>query len=185
MAGNKPTPLAGHNLGADGRLHRLGARVLLVDDADPAAVRLLMVLGHDPHQPERSFWFTPGGGIEAGESPREAAVRELAEETGYVLEVDELVGPVWLRTAVFDFASLPYTQTEEVFVGRLADAERRPTTDAVWTADEIEAIDDVAWMTREQLSADGREVFPAVLLESWDEFLDWNGQTRQMGRVDE
>lgn len=144
-----------------------------------------MMRGHDPHQPERSFWFTPGGGIEAGETPREAAVRELAEESGYVLEVDELVGPVWLRTAVFDFASLPYTQTEEVFVGRLADAERRPATDAAWTEDEIEAIDDVAWMTRQQLIADGREVFPAVLLESWDEFLDWNGETRQMGRVDE
>ncbi len=185
MAGSRETPLTGHQLGADGRFHRVGARVLLVDDAVPGAARLLMMLGHDPHQPERSFWFTPGGGIEAGESAREAAVRELAEESGYVLEVDELEGPVWQRTAVFDFASLPYTQTEEIFVGRLADAERRAVAAAAWTADEVEAIDQVAWMTRAQLIDDGREVFPAALLEPWDEFLDWDGVTRQMGRVDE
>ncbi|HEY5272397.1 MAG TPA: NUDIX domain-containing protein [Acidimicrobiales bacterium] len=29
------------------------------------------------------FWEPPGGGIEAGEEPDEAAVRELYEETGY------------------------------------------------------------------------------------------------------
>ncbi|MGE0198703.1 MAG: NUDIX hydrolase [Simkaniaceae bacterium] len=28
-------------------------------------------------------WVLPGGGIEAGESPEEAAVREIEEETGY------------------------------------------------------------------------------------------------------
>lgn len=32
--------------------------------------------------PRRDEWELPAGGIEAGESPHEAAVRELAEETG-------------------------------------------------------------------------------------------------------
>jgi 8-oxo-dGTP pyrophosphatase MutT (NUDIX family) len=38
-------------------------------------------------------WFTPGGGVRAGESVEQAAVRELAEETGHLLAADEL-GPV-------------------------------------------------------------------------------------------
>jgi len=171
---------------ADGivRIERVGARVLLVDDTG-AQPRLLMVLGHDPHLPSRSFWFTPGGGLEAGEGSRDAAIRELAEETGYVLATDELVGPVWRRTAVFDFASLPYTQHEEFFVGRLADAAARDRAVQALTADELEAIDQVAWMTRDELAADGREVFPARLLATWDPFLRWDGKVEDFGEVDE
>ncbi|HCA85044.1 MAG TPA: NUDIX domain-containing protein [Streptomyces sp.] len=41
--------------------------------------RLLMV-----YERERMTWELPGGGIEPGESPREAAARELGEESGQV-----------------------------------------------------------------------------------------------------
>ena len=33
-------------------------------------------------------WFQPGGHIDEGESPIEAAIREVYEETGYVCEID-------------------------------------------------------------------------------------------------
>lgn len=33
-------------------------------------------------------WFQPGGHIDDGESPVEAAIREVYEETGYVCELD-------------------------------------------------------------------------------------------------
>jgi ADP-ribose pyrophosphatase YjhB (NUDIX family) len=38
------------------------------------------------------LWFLPGGGVEFGESPESAVVRELAEETGLVGAVDSIAG---------------------------------------------------------------------------------------------
>jgi dATP pyrophosphohydrolase len=41
--------------------------------------------------PQRGgYWNPPAGGVEAGETAAEAARRELAEETGFVADVEEL-----------------------------------------------------------------------------------------------
>jgi 8-oxo-dGTP diphosphatase len=40
----------------------------------------------------RTGWTLPGGGIEPGEAPADAVVREVDEETGYAAAVDELLG---------------------------------------------------------------------------------------------
>ncbi|WP_158867339.1 NUDIX hydrolase [Leifsonia sp. AG29] len=40
----------------------------------------------------RSGWTLPGGGIDPGEDPVDAVVREIAEETGYRAVADELLG---------------------------------------------------------------------------------------------
>ena len=57
--------------------------------------RVLMV-----HERERACWELPGGGIEDGESPREAAVRELREETGQHIEGDALHFAGFTKTAL-------------------------------------------------------------------------------------
>lgn len=54
---------------------RPAARVVLLDTDD----RVLLIRSK---WDGRSLWFTPGGRIEEGESPEEAARRELHEETG-------------------------------------------------------------------------------------------------------
>src|SRR3972149_10107962 len=45
------------------------------------------------HRREVFFlWDLPGGGIEIGESPEQAAVRETREEMGYEIAVERFVG---------------------------------------------------------------------------------------------
>jgi 8-oxo-dGTP pyrophosphatase MutT (NUDIX family) len=55
---------------------RPAVRVLCVDDSD----RVLLIRWRDPAD-GTYVWEPPGGGIESGESPLDAARRELGEET--------------------------------------------------------------------------------------------------------
>jgi 8-oxo-dGTP diphosphatase len=72
----------GHPEGHD---TRVGAYAVLIDDAD----RILLALWNEGATPA---WTVPGGGVEVGETPKEAAVREVREETGYDVELVRLLG---------------------------------------------------------------------------------------------
>ena len=52
--------------------------------------RVLMDRTH--HRDREVFYWLPGGGLDPGEDPRDTAVREVLEETGYDVVLGELLG---------------------------------------------------------------------------------------------
>lgn len=51
------------------------------------------------HRTDRNAWNLPGGGIEDHESPREAVIREVAEEIGLEVAVQRLVGMYFMPSS--------------------------------------------------------------------------------------
>lgn len=64
---------------------RVAAYAVIVDADD----RLLLAHWNEGR---RAAWTMPGGGLEPGEEPERAARREVREETGYKVAIDELLG---------------------------------------------------------------------------------------------
>jgi 8-oxo-dGTP pyrophosphatase MutT (NUDIX family) len=77
-------------LGEDGYLRAAVGVVLLPDEANEACfvlTRRLLTLRRHGGQ-----WALPGGRLEAGESPPQAALREIQEEIGLELQTDAILG---------------------------------------------------------------------------------------------
>jgi 8-oxo-dGTP pyrophosphatase MutT (NUDIX family) len=111
----------------DRAIVRATARVVVRDPA--GRVLLLGARPTDRALPpgEVLFWYTPGGGVEDGESLRAAAGRELAEEIGLVVTEEQLEGPVWLRRHVGVFAGQAHDSRETFFLLRDVVHEVDPT----------------------------------------------------------
>jgi len=137
---------------------RRAARVIVAD----VAGRVLMFHAHDPANPDDRFWYTAGGGIEAGEEPAAAAVCELAEETGLVLSPAGLGEPVWHDVAEFPFEGRLYRQEQVWFLTRVAS----------WEVDtsglnevELRSVDGHRWFGADDFAAVEDPYYPPDLPE--------------------
>ncbi|MFE2598034.1 NUDIX hydrolase [Streptomyces sp. NPDC057617] len=140
---------------AEGGLRKV-ARVVLLDPQD----RILLLHGFEPDDPGDDWWFTPGGGLEGDETREEAALRELAEETG-ITQVE--LGPVlWRRICSFPFDGRRWDQDEWYFLARTAQTE---TSADGLTELELRSVAGLRWWTSAELLAARETVYPTRLAE--------------------
>jgi 8-oxo-dGTP pyrophosphatase MutT (NUDIX family) len=135
---------------------RRAARVLLLD----ATGRTLLFRGTDPGRPGSRYWFTPGGGLEPGETMVDGAIREVREETGLELTPADLGQPVWHDTADFPYDNRWYRQEQDFFLVRVGSWE--VTMDG-FDAEELRSIDSFRWWPLAELETTTEEVHPPSL----------------------
>ena len=110
-----------------GRYRRIeGSHILATDDEGRILVVRTTYLGPG--------WMLPGGRIEHGESPHEAAQRETLEETGLEARVERLVLVDGRRGRDVSF----------VFLGTITGGELNPQPGE---------IAEVGWLTRDEIAA--------------------------------
>jgi ADP-ribose pyrophosphatase YjhB (NUDIX family) len=129
---------------------RRAARVVLLDPGDR-----VLLMRYDQPPPNGRHWATPGGGVEADEDYPAAALRELAEETGWTDIV--LLREVLRRRYEMAYAGRMVLQDERLYLARTGEAQRdirgvaaMHAADGIaawrwWTLAELDATDEQIW----------------------------------------
>lgn len=162
LAGSVSTPIA-----------RLAGRVLLLDPGG----RILLV--HEVIHTGHPHWLTPGGGVESDEGPAAAAVREVFEETGIVIELPIDAEPILIQHDVWSMpppSGLTYDQTNHFFAATVpVEVVARPQA---LTELEQRTHLGLRWWTVAELRATTEVVYPANLADLVDGVL---GRPRPAG----
>lgn len=128
-------------------------------------------------------WLTPGGGLRRGETPGAAAVRELSEETGYVIDEADL-GPVVATCARRWRAAngSVYLGADSFYCVRVEDPDIQIDGQEEY---ERTMITGYRWWTAEELRATADRIIPDALpglvaqildsgLPEWPACLPWS-----------
>lgn len=145
--------MTGDGARAEWPRHRAAVRALLVDPEDGA---VLLLHSRFPGW-KRSRWLVPGGGIDARETPLDALVREVREETGRTIDRRAVAPtPVWYRRVRYAWQGVHYDQEEHFFL--VPTLRFEPDTANNPATHETEALLGFDWWTP-QAMADSQEQF--------------------------
>jgi 8-oxo-dGTP pyrophosphatase MutT (NUDIX family) len=139
------------------RYRRRSARVILIDGEG----RVLLFRGR--LMPDDGYaWFTPGGGVDDGETLPVAAARELFEETGLAVRPEDLGAPVAYREGWADLGFAAGRFRDDFFVYRVAEH----TVD-ISGFEELEAgmITEYRWWTPTEVATAAEPVYPIGLAD--------------------
>ncbi|GAB3192242.1 NUDIX hydrolase [Nesterenkonia suensis] len=120
---------------------RVGVYAVITDDQGR------MLLPHWRDEGIGTGWTLPGGGMEPGEHPADTAVREVLEETGYDVELGEILG--------VDSAVIPGDRRKAAQLGTPLQAlriiYRAHITGGSLRVEQGGSTDDVAWFRPEEI----------------------------------
>ena len=150
--------MTGDGRSAEAPRHRSAVRALLMDPEDGA---VLLMRSRFPGW-KRARWITPGGGLDAGETPQAGLLREVFEETRLELGPEAIVGgPVWTRRVRYEWQGVHYDQHERYFLLRVPRFEPDPHANPA--AHETEALEAFGWWTATAMEASGEQFIPRAL----------------------
>jgi 8-oxo-dGTP pyrophosphatase MutT (NUDIX family) len=152
--------------GGEYDLERSCVRVVLQDNDG----RILLFRAQLSSRSPRPWWELPGGGIEAGESYQQAAVRELREETGLLVSPAQVGPPLWRRSATWTGHGIRRLQHEVIAAVRI-DASQPEITDGGRTPEERDEYISSRWWPVAELLASTERFYPGRLRELLPAFL--------------
>ena len=122
---------------------------------------------------DKDIWVTPGGLIEPGEQPADAALRETWEETGLIVEITGILGVYGGPDLIIDYPNGDQAAyVGIIFRGRALGGTLRPDGSEIldvryFTREELVRVPHSQWMDRCVDALFTNDVAPHFVSTSW------------------